>query len=136
MSTTATYDIDVRQGLILAEPFAPMAPDPVTGTLEPVDYTGHTATFTIYGAPATLDSLHDGPVIFTGTDASGTVELGLFDGGEFGLYGILLYLTQAQTSALDPWGRGVYNLDVIDPYGHPQLRIQGVITLEEGTKHV
>lgn len=135
MTTTARYDLTVRQGLILAQPFAPEAEDPDTGALERIDYTGHTATFTIYRAPATLDSLHGAPAVLHLTDADGAVSLGLFDGGHFGPYGILLYLTQHQTSRLSPWGTGVYNLDVSDPYGKPQLRIQGVITLEEGTRH-
>lgn len=136
MSSKARYDLVVHQGLILAQPFAPEYYDPVSGTLKRKDYTGHTATFTIYGAPATFDSLHDGPVVFHATSGDGAVELGLFDSDEFGQYGILLYLTQAQTSGMQPWGRGVYNLDILDGFGHPQLRIRGTIVLEEGTKHV
>lgn len=135
MAVSARYDLTIRQGLPLAQPFGPSSPDPVTGNLVPRDYTGYTATFTVYPPPATLESLHDTAPILSLTNASGAVELGLFDGGEFGQYGILLYLTQAQTSALEPFGRGIYNLDIIDAFGHPQLRIQGTIALEEGTRH-
>lgn len=136
MTTIARHDLTVHQGAVFAHAFAPEYFDPVSGTLTRTDYTGYRATFTIYGAPATLDRLHDGPVVFAGSSDSGAVEVGLFDGGEFGPYGVLLYLTQAQTSALDPWGTGIYNLDVLDDFGRPVLRVRGVITLEEGTKHV
>ena len=129
------FDLTIRQGTILAQPFAPEYEDPDTGALVRADYTGYSATFAIYRSPATLDSLHGEAPILSLTDASGAIQLGLFDGGEFGPYGILLYLTQHQTSILSPWGRGVYNLDIIDPYGKPQLRISGVIELEEGTRH-
>jgi len=135
MSIIARHDITIPQGMILAQPFAPEYVDPDTDTIKRKDYTGYSATFHVYASPATLDSLHGEAPILSLTDTSGAIALGLFDGGEFGPYGILLYLTQAQTSALTPWGRGVYNLDIIDPYGHPQLRLQGVITLEEGTRH-
>lgn len=105
-------------------------------TLVAVDYTGYTGAFTIYPAPATLESLHGTAPIFETTDASGAIDLGLFTSSEFGQYGIFLYLTQAITSAMQPWGVGIYNLDIIDGFGHPQLRFEGAISLEEGTKHV
>ncbi len=136
MSTRARYDITIPQGMIVAEAFAPEYFDPDSGTLKRKDYTGYSATFTVWRSPATFDSLHDGPVVFHATSGDGAVELGLFDSDEFGQYGILLYLTQAQTSGMQPWGRGVYNLDILDGFGHPQLRIRGTIVLEEGTKHV
>lgn len=130
MSVTVRHDIVVYQGMVLAVPFA-MHDD--TGAVQ--DYTGYTGTFAIYAAPATLDSLHDQPPILSLTDTSGAVNLGLFDGGDFGEYSAYLYLTQAQTSTLSPWGQGVYNLDIVDPMGHPQVRVRGTILLEEGKKH-
>lgn len=130
MTTIVRHDMTIHQGTILAVPFA-MHDD--TGAVQ--DYTGWTGTFTIYAAPATLDSLHDQAPVINLTSDSGAVNPGLFDGGDFGEYSVYLYLTQAQTSALSPWGTGVYNLDLIDPMGHPQIRIRGVIELEEGKKH-
>ena len=135
MSTVADYDLVVYQGMPLAQPFAPEAEDPETNILHRVDYTGHSATFTVWPNPATDDSLHDGVPILSVTDGSGAIQLGLFDGGPFGSYGILLYLTQAQTSLLRPWGEGGYNLDVMNAYGVPVLRIKGTIRLEEGQQH-
>lgn len=136
MSTRARYDITIPQGMIVAEAFAPEYFDPDSGTLKRKDYTGYSATFTVWRSPATFDSLHDRAPVLRLTDASGAIELGLFESDEFGQYGILLYLTQAQTSALQPFGPGVYNLDIIDPYGHPQLRFYGTIQFEEGERHV
>lgn len=130
MSTIARHDITVHQGMIVAEPFAPTDPDGLV-----IDYTGYSATFNLYASPATLDSLHDLPPILSLSDASGAIEVGLMDSDDFGEYSVLLYLTQQQTSVLEPWGRGVYNLDIIDPFGHPQLRIRGVMQLEEGAHH-
>lgn len=135
MSVVARHDLTIHQGLVLVEPFRPQYKDTYTNTLLPVDYTGYTGTFTIYPAPATLESLHGAAPIYEATDANGVVNLGLFESDEFGEYGILLYLPQNVTSALSPWGVGIYNLDVIDPFGHPQLRIQGKIVLEEGSKN-
>lgn len=130
MSTVATIDMTIHQGMIFVQSFAPIDDDN-----QPVDYTGYRATFTIYPAPATEDNLHGTTPVLSVTSDSGAIALGLFDGGRFGPYGIQVYLTQAQTSALSPWGTGAYFLDVIDPYGHPQLRIKGPIRLEEGVKH-
>lgn len=130
MTTIVRHDFTIHQGAIFAEPFAM-----VDDTLATKDYTGWSGTFTIYAAPATFDSLHDRTPLWTFTSASGAINLGLFDGGEFGPYSVYVYLTQAQTSAMTPWGRGVYNLDLIDTYGKPQVRLRGTIELEEGSTH-
>lgn len=135
MSIRARYDITIPQGLIVAEAFAPEYYDPETETLKRADYTGYRGTFTVWPAPATFNSLHDQPTVLRLTDDSGAIQLGLFDSDEFGPYGILLYLTHHQTSALEPFGRGIYNLDIVDPYGHPQLRFYGTIRFEEGERH-
>lgn len=135
MSVVARHDLTIHQGLVLVEPFCPQYKDSATNKMVPVDYTGYSGTFTIYPAPATLESLHDTPPIYEATDADGVVNLGLFESEEFGEYGILLYIPQNVTSAMEPWGVGIYNLDVIDPFDHPQLRIQGKIVLEEGSKN-
>lgn len=135
MSITVTYDITIPQGLIVAEAFAPEYVDPDTGGLVRQDFTGYSATFTVWPTPATFDSLHDTEPVLRLTDATGAVELGLFDSDEFGQYGILLYLTQSQTSAIEPFGTGVYNLDIIDPFGHPQIRFHGAIRFAEGERH-
>lgn len=135
MSVTARFDITINQGLVLAQMFAPKYLDTDTDTLVAVDYTGYSATFTIFPAPATLQSLHEFDPIFETTDASGAIQLGLFEDETFGEYGILLYLTQGITSAMEPWGVGVYNLDIIDEFGHPQVRFEGAIKLQEGRKH-
>ena len=134
MPVTARFDFTgddaVTQGMPVAMPFA--ATDDTNMVL---DYTGYTATFQLYPAPATLDSLHDETPILSLTDATGAGELGLFDGGDFGEYNVLLFLDQTQTSALEPFGRGVYFLDVIDDFGRVTLRIRGAMELEEGTTH-
>lgn len=135
MSTTARWDITIEQGMPFAQAFAPEYYDRATDTLKRRDYTGYRATFSLWASPATFDSIHDTPAKLTLTSDSGAVELGLFDSTEFGKYGILLYLTPNQTSNLSPFGRGVYNLDVLDSYGNPQLRIKGVVTFEEGERH-
>src|SRR5699024_4878269 len=74
MPITARFDFSgdmaVKQGMPLIMPFAPEEPD---GTRK--DYTGHAATFQMYAAPATLDSLHDQPPILSLTEASGAIEL-------------------------------------------------------------
>ena len=135
MSVTARRDMTIHQGLVFAQAFAPKYRDTLTNTLIAVDYTGYTGTFTIYPAPATLESLHNTPPIYEASSASGAIDLGLFESDEFGEYGIYLYLTQSITSAMQPWGIGIYNLDIIDEFGHPQVRIQGKIMLEEGSKN-
>lgn len=135
MSTVATIDMTIHQGMIFAQPFAPSVYDETSKSLVARDYTGYRATFTIWPSPATLDSLHGTTPVLSVTSESGAIELGLFDGGRFGEYGILVYLTQTQTSALSPWGTGVFNLDLVDAYNHPHLRIRGTIRLEEGKKH-
>lgn len=122
--------LTIYQGTIFAKPFA-MQDD--TGEVQ--DYTGWSGTLQIFGSPATVDSIHNGPLILSLTSDTGAVNLGKFDGGEFGFYSMYIYLTQAQTSALNPWGTGVMCVDLLDPMGHPQVRIRVNVSLEEGTKH-
>lgn len=124
------YDITLHQGM---DEYFPMRIQDRNATIP--DLAEWSATFRLYKAPATLDSLHDEAPVLGGTSSDGRVMLGLFDGGEFGDYNVLITLPSAQTSALAPWGRGVYNLDIIDPFGHVQYRVRGTVVLEEGSKH-
>src|SRR5699024_8832452 len=111
VSRVFRYDITIHQGV---DEYYPMRIQSASGTVP--DLTGWTATFRLYKAPATLASLHDENPIMNGDNTDGTVMLGSYPGGDFGSYNVLLTLTSARTSAATPWGRGVYNLDIIDPY--------------------
>jgi len=53
----------------------------------------------------------------------------------FALHNTLVHLDSAVTSALEAWGQGTYNLDLVDPFGRPVLRFDGDCTLEEGRDH-
>lgn len=130
VSRVFRYDITIYQGM---DEYFPMRIQGRNATIP--DLAEWSATFRLYKAPATLDSLHDEAPVLVGTSSGGRVMLGLFDGGDFGQYNVLLTLTSALTSTLQPWGRGVYFLDIIDPYGHVQYRVRGTVALEEGTKH-
>lgn len=107
--------------------------DPNTG--ETHDYTDYTATLTIFPDPDAGESLHARPPILTVNSASGAIELGLFDGGEFGPFNVHTHLSQSLTSNLSPWGRGTYNLDILSPIGRPEIRLYGAIDLQEGRRH-
>jgi hypothetical protein len=54
---------------------------------------------------------------------------------EHAVTNVLLFLGHAATSALSPWGRGLYNLDLIDPFGHVLPLLAGLCILEEGRGH-
>lgn len=54
---------------------------------------------------------------------------------EFAIHNILIHLGHAVTSALEAWGQGTYNLDLIDPLGRPSLRFDGDALLAEGADH-
>ena len=129
-SRVARHDIVIHQGMDEYYPIRFMEPD---GTVR--DLADYAASFTLYRSPATLESLHEHQPILTGNTADGKVQLGNFDGGEFGFYNCYIGLTSHVTSALGPWGVGVYNLDIIDPFGRVQYRVRGTIKLEEGTRH-
>lgn len=129
-SRVGRHDITIHQGMDEYYPVRFMEPD---GTV--IDLGDYTATFSLYRAPATLASLHEHDPVLTGDTTNGRVQLGLFDGGEFGFYNCYIGLTSHVTSGLGPWGVGVYNLDIIDPFGHVQYRVRGAISLEEGTRH-
>ena len=126
------YDIVLRQGM---DEYFPMRIEDPHGTMADLD--GWTATLALYRAPATLASLHDEPPV---SAPGATVTLGTFDGGDpatggFGLYNVLPAFPSATTSALSPWGNGIYNIDISDSFGHVQYRIEGTIVLVEGTRH-
>lgn len=121
------YDITIHQGV---DEYFPMRIQDRHGSVP--DLTDWTSIFRLYRAPATLESLHDASPVPT---PGAIVMLGLMDGGEFGDYNVLLSFPSHTTSELIPWGRGVHNVDVIDPYGHVQYRVRGTVELEEGTKH-
>lgn len=129
MSTVARvfrYDITIHQGM---DEYFPMRVRDSAGQVP--DLTGWTSHHRVYGAPATLASLHDQPPV----PVSPTVMLGLFDGGAFGPYNVLPAFSAHATGALVPWGSGIHILDLIDPYGHVQYRIRGTAELEEGNRN-
>src|SRR3990172_4999662 len=109
------YDIEISQGM---DEYFPMRIQRGDGTIP--DLTGWTGTAQVYRSPATLGSLHDQLPIISGTH-NNILSLGSFDGGDFGTYNVLLTITTAITSVLRPWGRGVYFVDIIDPFGHVQF---------------
>jgi hypothetical protein len=61
---------------------------------------------------------------------SGNVVKG-FD-PQWALSNILIFLDDATTTDLVPWGTGKYQLTLYDSYGHTQLRINGTCCLEGG----
>lgn len=124
------HDIVLHQGMDEYYPLKFMEKDGTVNDLE-----GWSGTLRLYRSPVSIQSIHDEPPILTGSTDDGKVLLGLFDGGEFGQYNCYIGLTSSVTSSLGPWGVGVYNLDIIDPYGHVQYRVRGAMSLEEGAKH-
>lgn len=48
---------------------------------------------------------------------------------------IYLHLSKAATKALSDWGVGRYRLDLIDPFGHVQLTLEGTCCLDRGYGH-
>ena len=48
---------------------------------------------------------------------------------------IYLHLSKAATKALSNWGVGRYRLDLIDPFGHVQLTLEGTCCLDRGYGH-
>lgn len=123
-------DITIYQGMDDYFPMKFMEPD---GTVN--DLGSHTGELVLYRAPATLESLHEHEPILTGDTTDGKVQLGRWDGGDFGFYNCYIGLTSSVTSGLGPWGIGVYNLDIIDGFGHVQYRVRGAIHLEEGRRN-
>lgn len=78
----------------------------------------------------------DGTVVTLRDALPGVAEAGgavwVTDPAWFGMYNLLLYLSAAATSALVPWGEGVYTLDLIDPYGRATRLAQSTAVLQEG----
>lgn len=124
------YDIVLHQGM---DEYYPMRFAEKDASVP--DLTTWSATLRLYQSPVAIGSIHDESPILTGSTADGRVNLGSFDGGEFGQYNAYLALPSSITSNLIPWGIGSYNLDIIDPFGHVQYRVAGLIKLEEGTRH-
>lgn len=124
------YDIVLHQGMDEYYPMRLAEPDGTTP-----DLTEWSATLNLYRSAVAVESIHDEPPILAGGTNDGLVSLGLFDGGEFGPYNAYMALVSSLTSSLIPWGIGSYNLDIIDPFGHVQYRVAGIIKLEEGTRH-
>lgn len=50
------------------------------------------------------------------------------------LTNVLLYMGNHNTSSLDGWGHGLFDLDLTDPYGHEDRWWSGTCVLQEGTK--
>lgn len=56
--------------------------------------------------------------------------------GEWMLCNVLLSLSSTATKALTPWGQGLYQIDIIDDFGHVlPLDISGICCLERGGGH-
>ncbi len=54
---------------------------------------------------------------------------------EYAITNVLLFLGHGTTSALEPWGLGLYNLDLIDPFGRVMPILADSCVLEEGRGH-
>ena len=47
---------------------------------------------------------------------------------------VLLYMGDHATKNLVPWGRGLFDLDLFDSYGHSERWFEGTCVLQEGTR--
>lgn len=58
----------------------------------------------------------------------------LYD-ADWAVTNVYLHLSKAATKALSDWGIGRYRLDLIDPFGHVQLTLEGTCCLDRGYGH-